>query len=98
MNLYFVYIIFSSSLNKYYVGYSVNIETRLIEHNSGISTFTSKASDWEFRWKKELHELLTNESLIRRIKKDYADLKQVLSQSGNASEKAARSIIQFLSI
>jgi lipid-A-disaccharide synthase len=46
--------------------------------------------------KNELNELLTNESRISEIKKDYADLKQVLSQSGNASEKAARSIIQFL--
>ena len=47
--------------------------------------------------KKELHELLTNEERIARLKKDYADLKNILSENGNASAKAADSIIRFLS-
>jgi lipid-A-disaccharide synthase len=47
--------------------------------------------------KHELHELLTNEKRIAEIKKDYAELKQILSGGGNASAKAARSIIHFLS-
>ena len=47
--------------------------------------------------KHELHELLTNEKRIAEIKKDYAELKQILSEGGNASAKAARSIIHFLS-
>jgi lipid-A-disaccharide synthase len=47
--------------------------------------------------KKELNELLTNENRITEIKRDYAELKKILSQEGNASEKAARSIVEFLS-
>jgi len=47
--------------------------------------------------KHELHELLTNEKRIAELKKDYAELKQILSEGGNASVKAARSIIHFLS-
>ncbi len=47
--------------------------------------------------KHELHELLTNEKRFAEIKKDYAELKQILSGGGNASAKAARSIIHFLS-
>ena len=47
--------------------------------------------------KKELEDILTNESRISELKKDYADLKTLLSKGGNASEKAASSIIQFLS-
>jgi len=47
--------------------------------------------------KHELHELLTNETLIRDLKTDYAELKKILSEGGNASAKAARSIIHFLS-
>ena len=47
--------------------------------------------------KHELHELLTNERRIAELKKDYAELKQILSEGGNASVKAARSIIHFLS-
>ena len=47
--------------------------------------------------KKELQDLLTNEQRIVQLKKDYADLKRLLSEGGNASEKAAKSIIDFLS-
>ncbi len=46
--------------------------------------------------KHELHELLTNETRISLLKKDYADLKKLLSEGGNASAKAANSIIHFL--
>lgn len=45
----------------------------------------------------ELNELLTNENRIQQLKKDYAELRELLSQNGNASEKAARCIVQFLS-
>ena len=47
--------------------------------------------------KHELHELLTNEDRIDEMKKDYSELKRILSGGGNASAKAARSIIDFLS-
>lgn len=43
-----------------------------------------------------LQDLLTNETRIAAIKKDYAALKQLLSQGGNASAKAAASIVNFL--
>ena len=44
----------------------------------------------------ELHELLTNEKRIAEMKKDYSELKKVLSKGGNASANAARSIVKFL--
>jgi lipid-A-disaccharide synthase len=47
--------------------------------------------------KQELNELLTNDNRIAEMKKDYAELKQILSEGGNASAKAAQSIIEFLS-
>jgi len=47
--------------------------------------------------KHELQELLKNEKRINEIKKDYSELKRILSEGGNASVKAATSIIQFLS-
>jgi lipid-A-disaccharide synthase len=45
----------------------------------------------------ELQELLTNEQRINEMKKDYAELKRILSEGGDASAKAARSIVDFLS-
>ena len=46
--------------------------------------------------KHELQELLMNEIRITAIKKDYAELKQLLSEGGHASAKAAGSIVNFL--
>ncbi len=45
---------------------------------------------------KELRDLLTNENRIATIKKDYAALKDLLGHGGDASAKAASSIINFL--
>jgi lipid-A-disaccharide synthase len=47
--------------------------------------------------KNELQKLLTNEQRIAELKKDYSDLKNLLSKGGHASAKAAESIIDFLS-
>lgn len=45
--------------------------------------------------KNELQELLTNEKRIDELKKDYTDLKNILSEKGNASLKAAQLIHNF---
>jgi lipid-A-disaccharide synthase len=46
--------------------------------------------------KQELQELLTNENRKLQLQKDYAALKKILSQGGDASAKAAQSIVHFL--
>ncbi len=43
------YILFSPSINQYYVGITIeSIESRLIKHNDAFygKTFTSKVNDW----------------------------------------------------
>jgi lipid-A-disaccharide synthase len=47
--------------------------------------------------KKELDEILTNENRKKELQKDYAALKQLLSEGGNASATAANIISNFLS-
>ena len=46
--------------------------------------------------KRELNALLTDEGRLSVLRKDYAELKALLSQGGNASAKAARSIYNFV--
>ena len=44
------YIIYSKSINRYYVGYTSDIKERLKLHNTGHfggRSFTRKTSDWE---------------------------------------------------
>jgi lipid-A-disaccharide synthase len=44
----------------------------------------------------ELTKILKDPDTIIRMKRDYADLKKLLSEGGNASEKAAKSILRLL--
>jgi len=46
--MFFVYIIYSKSIDKYYIGQTENFETRIAEHNSGFyaNSFTSQVNDW----------------------------------------------------
>ncbi len=51
MDNFNVYILHSSTLNKYYVGYtSLSVEERLRRHNSNHKGFTGKANDWVVKW------------------------------------------------
>ena len=43
---YVVYVLFSESLAKYYVGQTKDIENRLDRHNSGRENYTSKGTPW----------------------------------------------------
>ncbi|MEQ8362847.1 MAG: GIY-YIG nuclease family protein [Cyclobacteriaceae bacterium] len=45
--MYFIYILYSSGYDKYYVGYSNDPFRRLTEHNTSTKTFTSKYQPWE---------------------------------------------------
>ena len=55
-----VYILFSESLNKFYVGHtSEELDERLRKHLSNHSGFTAKAKDWKIVY----FETLENKSL-----------------------------------
>jgi len=43
----FVYILYSASLDKYYVGEAIDIEDRIKQHNSGFydKAYTKQTSD-----------------------------------------------------
>ncbi len=43
---YFVYILYSESIDRYYKGHTNNIEQRLSRHNAGYESYTSKGIPW----------------------------------------------------
>jgi putative endonuclease len=45
--MYFVYILYSSNIDKYYVGQTENLERRLSEYNSKRNL---GASDWKIKY------------------------------------------------
>ena len=48
MTMYNVYILFSPSVNQYYIGETEDLPTRLSQHNDGLysGSFTKRAADW----------------------------------------------------
>ena len=67
----YCYILYSSSLDKYYVGACNDINRRLNEHNSGKSKFTSKEIPLDVVHKEfynSLPEAKKRESYIKKQK------------------------------
>ena len=78
MNFY-IYILYSSAADKYYVGFSENPLKRLFEHNNPIhSKFTSKYIPWELKTfffaSKDKGETMKIERYIKKMKsKKYTE-------------------------
>ena len=49
----YVYILFSETLSKYYVGSSYDVAQRLERHNRGHSNYTKKGIPWELVYVEE---------------------------------------------
>ena len=51
---YFAYILYSPSLDKFYIGsIADSMEERIRRHNSNHSGFTGRANDWHLIYKEE---------------------------------------------
>lgn len=69
--MFFIYILYSPSSDKYYLGYTENVANRIFMHNNPIrASFTSKHKPWIL---KRAFQVGTNKTLAlkleRRIKK-----------------------------
>ena len=45
--MFYTYILYSKSINKYYVGYTSDLEKRFERHGKDRSKFTGQCNDWE---------------------------------------------------
>lgn len=49
--MYYIYIIKSQTIpHKYYVGYTLDVQSRLQKHNEGRSVYTADNRPWELIW------------------------------------------------
>ena len=67
----YTYILFSTKLNKYYVGACIDLEWRMYEHNIGHSKFTSTGVPWELMYTEiveSLPEAKKRELAIKKMK------------------------------
>ena len=69
--MFSVYILYSLQIDSYYVGQTDDIERRLISHNSGLSSYTSRANDWKLVYSEKFEtrtEARKRENEIKRKK------------------------------
>ncbi|MDQ3191676.1 MAG: GIY-YIG nuclease family protein [Bacteroidota bacterium] len=65
-----IYILFSQSLNKYYVGYTGDtLEERLKKHNSNHKGFTGGKGDWLLKYSEVFEEKSSALKREKEIKK-----------------------------
>lgn len=68
---FYVYIIYSQSRDKYYIGYSHDLAERLAEHNSGATTSTRSGRPWKLVYQEEYsskHDAILREAGIKKMK------------------------------
>jgi putative endonuclease len=51
--MFYVYVLHSEKFNKYYTGFTKNVEQRLKEHNSGKSKYTKSYKPWKLVFAEE---------------------------------------------
>lgn len=62
------YILYSSKLNKYYVGSTTDMLRRLAEHNRGKEKFTKTGCPWILVYKEDFPELTEARNREKSIK------------------------------
>ena len=71
MEKYYIYIIYSASLDKYYTGSTNNIEARLKRHNAGATKSTKAGRPWVLVYTEEYQtraEAYNREQYIKKQK------------------------------
>ena len=66
--MYYIYILYSPTEDKYYVGYTTNYQQRLIQHNTQeyFNTYTSKYRPWGLT---AVFECSSDEGVAKKIEK-----------------------------
>ena len=86
--VYYIYILYSSKSDKYYVGYTSDVQRRLKEHNdlSRINKYTKKHIPWAIRVFFEISENRGDALAVERfIKKQKSRifLEKLISEKDN---------------
>jgi len=82
--LFYVYIIYSQSLDRYYIGQTQNLQNRLFRHTNSGNKSTKTARDWKLVYQESLQsraEAVQKEAEIKR-KKSRKYIEWFITRSG----------------
>jgi putative endonuclease len=83
--MFFVYILFSEKLNKYYIGYTRDIDDRLAKHNRSMRGFTSLGKPWKLVYIEQLdtkQAAMTREQQLKNWKNSVR-IESLIKKSGS---------------
>ena len=69
--MYSVYIIYSATLDKFYIGFTGNLPDRITKHNNISKGFTSKGKPWILRYAESFtdkHDAMRREKQLKAWK------------------------------
>jgi putative endonuclease len=78
--MFWVYILYSSSLEKFYVGSTDNVDKRIAQHNAAKGNFTSKGIPWILIMKFECES--RSEAVLLELKIKKRGIKRYLQDQG----------------
>jgi putative endonuclease len=72
MKTFCVYILYSKSIDRYYIGYTENLASRLVQHNRHVfkGSFTDRSEDWDIYFLIECESESQAISIEKHIKKN----------------------------
>jgi putative endonuclease len=70
MEKFFVYILYSASIDRFYIGQTMNVEIRLIEHHQHLKyvAYTNRADDWVIFYQIECQSRYQSLQIEKHIK------------------------------
>ncbi len=80
---WFVYILYSEKINKYYVGYTSDLTVRLERHNNGWGKYSSRGIPWKIVYFEKFEtktEAIKRENEIKK-KKSRKYIEKLISSS-----------------
>ena len=67
--MYYFYILYSKSIDKYYIGHTGDLSERLRKHNANHKGFTGQADDWEIVYTETFQSKESAYKRERQVKK-----------------------------
>ena len=82
--MFYVYVLYSETLDEFYLGYSSDLRKRVAQHQAGMNRSTRKAQDWCLSYYEAYltkGAAIKRETLLKRSGKAYMNLKARIRES-----------------
>lgn len=82
--MFYVYILYSKVIDRFYIGSTNALAQRLYEHRNGFSRYTKPANDWEIAYSREFASR-ADAARFERYLKSWKDKNRLRELSGWSS-------------